>query len=115
MTCKDLIMSIVDSPDQKGYDMSVDDARKLIAIAYYMGRESAARDVSDAYNAVLAAQIQRASGCRYRNMAMTMQGNVKYVYSSDYSGDMTSIFGADITYLTHDNLSNCTIDNPTIK
>ena len=106
MTCKDLIMSIVDDPAQKGYDMSIDDTRKLMAIAYYMGRESASRAVSDMYNALLRQQLSRADKCRYRHMAHAIQGDVKYIYHSDYSGDMTAIFGADETNLNIDKLQN---------
>ena len=104
MTCKDLIMSIIDDPAQKGYDMAVDDARKLVAIAYYMGRESASREGSDMYTALLRQQLTRADECRYRHMAHAIQGNVKYIYHGDYSGDMTSMFGSDMTKLTVDKL-----------
>ena len=106
MTCKDLIMSIIDDPAQKGYDMSIDDPRKLIAIAYYMGRESATREVSDVYSALLRQQLDRADKCRYRHMAHAVQGDVKYIYHGDYSGDITSMFGADQTDLTIDKLQN---------
>lgn len=104
MTCTELIMSIVDADDQNGYSMEIDDPRKLIAIAYYMGRESAARDVSDQYNKLLAQQLQRAADCRYHNMALSIQGDVKYIYSTDYSGDMTAMFGTDQTAQTMDSL-----------
>ena len=97
-------MSIVDADDQKGYSMEVDDPRKLIAIAYYMGRESAAHEVSDKYNQLLAQQMQRAEDCRYHNMAMAIQGNIRYVYSPDYSGDMTNMFGIDQTAQTVESL-----------
>lgn len=105
MTCKQLIDSIVRSEAHNGYDMDADDARKLIAIAYYMGRESAAREVSDSYTAVLREQLKRANECRYRNMAMAIQGDVHYVYSGDYAGDMTSTFGPDETAQTIESLS----------
>ena len=104
MTCKELIMAIVDADDQKGYSMDVDDPRKLIAIAYYMGRESAAHEVSDKYSQLLAQQLQRVEDCRYHNMAMSIQGNIRYVYSPDYSGDMTNIFGTDQTAQTVESL-----------
>lgn len=100
MTCKELIMSIVDADDQNGYDMSIDDARKLIAVAYYMGRESAARAVSDMYNSHISQQHKRADECRYTYMAHAVVGPEKYLYSSDYAGDMTSMFGVDPTNLT---------------
>nr|DAG56367.1 MAG TPA: hypothetical protein [Caudoviricetes sp.] len=104
MTCKELIMSIVDADGQNGYSMEIDDPRKLIAIAYYMGRESAARYVSNQYNKLLTQQLQRAADCRYHNMALSIQGDVKYIYSTDYIGDMTAMFGADQTAQTVDSL-----------
>ena len=106
MTCRELVMSVIDDPAQKGYDMSIDDPRKLVAIAYYMGRESASRDVSDMYNALLRQQLNRADNCRYRHMAHAVQGDVAYIHHCDYSGDMTAMFGADKTNLTIDKLKN---------
>ena len=104
MNCKELIMSIIDSPDQNGYSMEIDDPRKLIAIAYYMGRESASREVSDMYAALLREQLDRAEKCRYRHMAHAIQGDVKYIYHSDYSGTMTGMFGKDETAQTKESL-----------
>ena len=100
MNCKELIMSIVDADDQNGWAGKIDDARKLIAVAYYMGRESATKEVSDLYAAHIAEQHQRADACRYKHMAHAVVGPEKYLYTSDYSGDMTSMFGMDKTYIT---------------
>lgn len=105
MTCKKLIESIVNDPNQNGYDMEKDDPRKLIAIAYYMGRESADREVSDMYNAHLARQRKRAEKCRYYRMALDIVGPERYLYSPDYAGDMTAIFGSDETSQTKETLS----------
>lgn len=80
-------------------DMEQDSLNKLLALAYYMGREEATKEVSDQYNAVLAEQRKRAEACRYYNMATKIIGNVKAVYSSDYAGEMTLTFGDDPTEL----------------
>ena len=92
MTIKERIKQAIDN-----MDCDVDNIEKVIALAYYIGREDAAKTTSDMYNDVLAAQIKRANGCRYHNMAMDIQGGIHYVYTSDYSGDMTKTFGGDET------------------
>ena len=55
-------------------EMDKDSIEKLVKIAYYMGREEAAREVSDKYNDHIAEQKQRASECRYHNMAAEIIG-----------------------------------------
>lgn len=80
-------------------DMEQDSLNKLLALAYYMGREEATHEVSDKYNAVLAEQRKRAEACRYYKMAAEIVGNVKAIYSSDYAGEMTLTFGDDQTEL----------------
>lgn len=57
----------------ENHDMEVDNLNKLLALAYYMGREEAAKEVSDKYNALLAEQTKRAEACRYHKMAATKQ------------------------------------------
>lgn len=78
-----------------GYDK--DSLDKLIAMAYYIGRESATRKVSDDYNALIAEQKKRADECRYTHMAHKVIGDKNYIYHSDYAGDMTATFGSDET------------------
>lgn len=68
---------------------------KLVAMAYYMGRESAACEVSDMYNAHLNAQHERANACRYSRMANAVVGPETYLYSGDYAGQITRMFGGD--------------------
>ena len=99
MTVKEKIMSIVDAPNQDGYDMDVDDWRKLVAMAYYMGRESATRNVSNQYNKLIQDQRKRASECRYSKMTNKIIGDKDYIYFPDYAGDMTAMFGSDETNL----------------
>lgn len=69
---------------------------KMIAMAYYMGRESATKEISDEYRALIAAQRERANACRYSKMANAIIGDQDYIYSGDYRGEMTSIFGGDL-------------------
>jgi hypothetical protein len=104
MNCKQLIEAIINDPQQQGYDMETDNAAKIIALAYYMGRESATKEISDQYNALIHGQRQRAAESRYHNLANTIIGNRDYIYSGDYAGDMTNMFGADKTSLTVDAL-----------
>ncbi len=80
-------------------DMESDSLNKLLALAYYMGREEATRETSDKYSAVLAEQRKRAEACRYYKMAAAIIGDVKAVYSPDYAGEMSLTFGDDATEL----------------
>ena len=61
-------------------EMDKDSIEKLVKIAYYMGREEAAREVSDKYSDHMAAEIV---------------GDENYIYSSDYAGDFTNTFAYD--------------------
>lgn len=81
----------------QNHDMEADDINKLLALAYYMGREEAAKEVSDMYNKHIAEQKKRAEACRYYKMAREVVGTEDYLYSSDYAGEMSSIFGGDET------------------
>lgn len=96
MTCKDKIKDIINKHD---FSMDADSWEKLVYLAYYMGREEATKSVSDEYSKLLSEQKARAKECRYYKMAMHVQGNYDYLYTSDYSGDMTSLFGNDETDL----------------
>lgn len=80
-------------------DMEVDSVDKLIAFAYYMGREEATRYVSDKYSAHIAQQRERAKSCRYWRMAEDVIGPERYLYAADYAQEMTGLFGSDETQL----------------
>ena len=67
----------------------------LIWVAYWIGREDSCRTVSDDYAALLEQQWERAQNCRYYNMAMQVQGNVKHLYHDDYSQSISITFGED--------------------
>jgi len=96
MTINERIKSIIANPED--IDMSYEQAasaEKMIYIAYWIGREAAAREVSDAYNRHLSAQHERAAQCRYNRMAAAVVGPESYIYSADYSQEMTATFGGD--------------------
>jgi DNA-directed RNA polymerase delta subunit len=78
-------------------DMGIDDIRKIIATAYYMGREAAAREICDDAHKIFEDQKSRAEECRYYNLAKQIQGGVSIIYSPDYAGDVTNTFGKDRT------------------
>ncbi|MCD8056601.1 MAG: hypothetical protein LUE25_07860 [Clostridiales bacterium] len=63
----------------------------LFGVMYEKGDKCA----SDRYNDVLAEQKKRASECRYHKMAMSIQGNIDYVYTPGYRADITTAFGGD--------------------
>ena len=81
----------------KKFNCESDNIDKLIAVAYYIGREEATKAVSDKYNDVIAEQRQRAAKCRYHNMASEIVGDTNYIYSGDYSQEMKKTFGNDET------------------
>nr|DAX10560.1 MAG TPA: hypothetical protein [Bacteriophage sp.] len=60
---------------------------------------TATREVSDKYNAHLAAQHERAEACRYYKMAAAIVGPEKFLYCPDYAGEMSATFGNDPTEL----------------
>lgn len=78
-------------------DCEVDSIDKIISLAYYMGRESAAKEVCDKAHDIFKQQRQAANNCRYHNLAREMQGNITHLYHPDYSGTMMDEFGNDIT------------------
>lgn len=74
-----------------------DTTEKLIALAYFIGKEEATREVSDAYTKLIREQRKRAAECRYKHMAEKVIGDQNYIYFSDYDGAMTGLFGSDDT------------------
>ena len=94
-----IFMTIIERVKQalKNYDGEKDSLDKVIVIAYFIGREAAAKEISDKAREIFAEQQKRAKASRYHNFAMNVQGNVNYIYSPDYAGEMTSCFGTDET------------------
>lgn len=95
MTTLEKIMEIVNSQDVDMSDSSPASAEKLIQLAYWFGREDAAREICDKHNAMIADQKHRAEECRYHRMAAEIIGKETMIYSGDYSGDMHGMFGHD--------------------
>lgn len=95
MTAAERIREIVRS----NTDMDKDSLEKLVTLAYCMGREAATRETSDKYVALIADQRKRASECRYSKFASAVIGDESYIYSPDYAGEFTALFGSDETAL----------------
>ncbi len=81
----------------KSWDGEVDSIEKLVAVAYYMGKEHAARKLCNEAQDIFAEQIKRAKQCRYWRTAMNVQGNIHMIFSPNYGGDVSGIFGDDDT------------------
>lgn len=96
MKIKERIEKALSNLGNFGNEDSID---KLIAVAYYMGREQASKEICDKVSDIFAEQKDRAEKSRYHNMAMNIQGNIDAIYSSDYAQDMTKAFGGDETKL----------------
>ena len=91
MTILERVKSIVND----NIDRNDSNIEKLIYMAYYIGREEAAKEVSDMYVQYIAKQHERAGKCRYRHMAESIVGPERYLYHPDYRQDMTATFGSD--------------------
>lgn len=81
----------------KNLECEKDSIEKVIALAYYIGKEEATREVSDAYTKLIREQRKRADKCRYKHMAHEVIGSQNYIYFGDYDMAMTGIFGSDPT------------------
>ena len=96
LTVKELIESIVNDSNVK---LSSDTLERLVTVAYYMGRETATREVSDLYMARICAQEERARECRYHNLAREIIGDTKPIWRYDYRQEVMNLFGGDETRL----------------
>jgi hypothetical protein len=94
MTVKERIKKAIEN-----VDMEIDSIDKLITLAYYMGKEQAAKEVCDNARQIFTEQKKKAKESRYHNFAMAIQGNIDYIYHPDYAGDMTAEFGSDRTVI----------------
>ncbi|MBQ5901341.1 MAG: hypothetical protein IIW86_05725 [Clostridia bacterium] len=81
----------------KNLECEKDSIEKVIALAYYIGKEEATREVSDAYTNLIREQRKRADKCHYKHMAHEVIGSQNYIYFGDYDMAMTGIFGSDPT------------------
>lgn len=96
MTCMELLQKAL------GSDLDEDSVGKLIAIAYYIGREEATKRIIDRHNEIINEQRKRAAKSRYHNFADSIIGDCPFIYSGDYSGNVTATFGSDATSVTLD-------------
>ena len=98
MTIRDRVRNIVKSHEYSSILSSEGRANieKMILMAYYMGREEAAKEVSDKYSEHLKKQRERADNCRYYKLVHSIIGPEKYLYNTDYAGEMTREFGDDL-------------------
>jgi hypothetical protein len=78
-------------------DFENDEIGKIIAMAYYIGRESVAKKLCDEHSRRVSKARTKAGRMRYHRMINSvlnaMGGDI--IYSPDYSGDMTATFGSD--------------------
>jgi len=94
MTAKERVLKALENSE-----FEVDNIDKIIALAYYIGKEQGVKEVCDSAKAIFTEQQKRAAGSRYHNFAMAIQGNINYIYHPDYAGDMTAEFGSDRTVI----------------
>lgn len=92
MTIEERILKAI-----KNMDCETDNTDKIIALAYYMGREAAAKEICDKAHDIFMQQRRAADYCRYHHLARDVQGNITHIYHPDYSGAMMDEFGDDIT------------------
>lgn len=55
------------------FSCETDSIDKIIALAYFIGREDAIKEYANKVNAVFSEQKKKANDCRYSNMAMRAQ------------------------------------------
>ena len=95
-TIKEIVIASVKSAEYES-----DTIKKLVSIAYYMGRESAVKETLDTHTTRVSMARAKAKSIRYCHMANAvldaMGGDM--IYHPDYAGDMTSTFGDDTTTL----------------
>lgn len=96
MTINERVKFIVDSSVEMEDGCNNATVEKMIYMAYFIGREQAAREVSDMYVKLIKEQRERANSCRFKHMANKIIGNKDYLYCSDYGMVMTRMFGNDL-------------------
>ena len=72
-------------------EMETDSIDKIIALAYYMGREQAAKEICDNARQIFAEQIlhqERAGESRYYKYALRLQGDAEYC-RAEFGSDRT--------------------------
>ncbi|NCB43589.1 MAG: hypothetical protein EOM59_13365 [Clostridia bacterium] len=95
MTILEKVRSLV----KNGCDMESDNLEKLVYMAYYIGREAAAKETDNRYVKKISDMRERANACKYHKMANKIIGDGNFIYNPDFGGDMTSTFASDETSL----------------
>ena len=72
---------------------SGDTVDRLVAFAYFYGRESATKEVSDEYRKLIRDMKGRALRSRYSNLILDTIGERNYIPFKDYSGKVTEEMG----------------------
>lgn len=76
-----------------------DTLERLVAFAYWYGREQATKEVSDAYRQLIKEMNLRAEETKYEKMIKRVIGDKTYIIFKDYNGTKTTEFGNMITKL----------------
>lgn len=76
-------------------DLQEDSLPALIATAYFMGREAAAKTVCDKHNKIIWDQRRKAEKSSFRHVASEIIGSSDetFIKISDYSGNKTKAYG----------------------
>ena len=72
---------------------SGDTIERIIAFAYYYGREQATKEVSDAYRSLIRDMRKRADKSRYTALINEAIGDKNYLLFGDYPGRITKEIG----------------------
>lgn len=80
-------------------DLETDSLEKLIFLAYECGKSDGAQHAASLYSAELRNQKERALKCRYYKLAMKIQGDIEWVYDTNYSNYLYETFCYDETKL----------------
>lgn len=91
------ILERIKSITKSHVNLEEDSLEKLVYLAYYIGREEAAKEAHDKYNKLIAEQRKRAADSRYHKFADSIIGEKNQIHSTDYAQEMTALFGSDQT------------------
>lgn len=73
---------------------SGDTIERLIAFAYFYGREQATKETSDAYRSMIKDMRKRAEKSRYTSLINEAIGEKNYLLFNDYTGRITKEIGS---------------------
>lgn len=95
------IKDVINAMRSKDYelDLETDSLEKMIYLAYECGKSDGAQHAASLYHVELMNQKARALKCRYYNLAMKIQGNIEWVYDTNYSNCLYETFCDDETKL----------------